>query len=246
MSSIQHHSLAPGNVRGRTGGTDPGSKPPDHRRSSYAIVYRRILAAGLVLGLGLGVAVAGCAGGASSVPTPGTSFGGVPNLQGQSVMVLPVQIRQGVPESSVDMDSELRFALEERGASVRWLFPDTLRTITSRNPGIEAPLEGLPVGVFLQGRVERIGDPLYGHLRRLGVLASSPVAVIPVRLRYRPTPETVGDQVFDPAMELTAALIHLQSGRVLWFGIVDGATGGPADQRSLASAADRLARILVP
>ncbi|MDX1567352.1 MAG: hypothetical protein R3223_06090 [Longimicrobiales bacterium] len=148
--------------------------------------------------------------------------------------------------ASVDMGSELRFALEQRGPSVRWLFPDTLRTITSRSPGIEAPLEGLPVGVFLRGQVERIGDPLYGHLRRLGVLASSPVALIPVRLRYRRIPETVGDQVFDPGLELTATLIHLQSGRVLWFGIVDGATGGPTDPRAVASTADRLARIVVP
>ncbi len=186
-----------------------------------------------------------CAGGGSNVPTPGTTFGAVPNLQGQSVMVLPIQIRDGVP-ASVDADSELHYALEQRGSSVRWLFPDTLRTITSPSPGIVAPLEGLPVGVFLRAQVQRIGDPLYGHLRRLGALASSPLVVIPVRLRYRQAPETVGDQVFEPAMEVTAALIHIQSGRVLWFGIVDGATGGPTDPRSLATAADRLARILAP
>lgn len=195
-----------------------------------------------------GVLVAGtlaCGGGGANVPTPGTTFGAVPNLQGQSVMVLPVQIRQEVP-ASVDAGPELRFALEQRGPSVRWLFPDTLRTITARSPGIQAPLEGLPVGVFFQAQVERIGDPLYGHLRRLGALASSPLVLIPIRLRYRSMPETVGDRVFEPAMELTAVLIHIQSGRVLWFGIVDGSTGGPTDPRSLASAADRLARVVAP
>lgn len=202
----------------------------------------RLVAVAGILSLG---AVA-CGGGSGpSVPTPGTAVGAVPNLQGRSVMVLPTQIRQGIPPS-VSADSELRFALEQRGPSVEWLFPDTLRTITSRSPGITAPLEGLPVGIFLRARVERIGDPLYGHLRRLSALTSSPLALIPIRLRYRETPEAIGDQVFEPAMELMAVLLHVQSGRVLWFGVVDGATGGPTDPRSLASAADRLARVMAP
>lgn len=191
------------------------------------------------------VGVGACGGGGGSeIPTPGTSVGAVPNLESQAVMVLPVQIEQGVPPS-VEPDQELRFALEQRGPSVNWLFPDTLRTITGRNPGIDVPLEGLPVGIFLRMQVERIGDPLFGQIRRLNALTSAPLVLIPVRLRYRQMPEAVGDQVFEPAMELTAVLLHARSGRVLWFGVVDGATGGPEDPRTLATAADRLARTMI-
>lgn len=198
-----------------------------------------------VLATTLGALVACGGGSGSEVPTPGTSTGLVPNLERQSVMVLPVQIQQGVPPSA-EADRELRYALEQHGPSVNWLFPDTLRTITGRNPGIDVRLEGLPVGIFLRAQVERIGDPLFGQIRRLNALTSAPVVLIPVRLRYRSTPEAVGDQVFEPAMELTAALLHARSGRVFWFGVVDGATGGPEDPRTLATAADRLARAVSP
>lgn len=201
------------------------------------------------MGVALAMTLAGlaaCGGGPESeVPTPGTSTGVVPNLESQAVMVLPIQIEQGVP-SSADGDRELGFALAERGPSVNWLFPDTLRTITGRNPGIDVRLEGLPVGIFLRMQVERIGDPLFGQIRRLNALTSAPLVLIPVRLRYRSTPVAVGDRVFEPAMELTAALLHARTGRVLWFGVVDGATGGPEDPRTLATAADRLARALAP
>ena len=179
------------------------------------------------------------------MPTPGTSTGVVPNLESQSVMVLPIQIHQNVPATD-EADRELRYALEQHGPSVDWLVPDTLRTITERNPAIDVPLEGLPVGIFLRAQVERIGDPLFGQIRRLNALTSAPVVLIPVRLRYRSTPEAIGDQVFDPAMELSVALLHARSGRVLWFGVVDGATGGPEDPRTLATAADRLARAITP
>lgn len=159
-------------------------------------------------------------------------------------MVVPVQSVSGLP-AGVEPDAELGFALRERGPEVRWLLPDTLRRIAARNPGIETALDRLPVSVFLQREVQRVGDPLYGHLRRLSALTGSPLVLIPVQAHHRSAREVEG-RVLEPAVELAAALIHVRSGRVLWFGIVDGAPGAPGDPSALASAADALALAVSP
>lgn len=176
-------------------------------------------------------------------PRPGLQYGRVPNLQGQQVMVAPFQIRNGVP-SGVQPEAELAFALRQRADRVRWLLPDTLRTITARNPGIDIELERLPVNAFLGAQVERVGDPLYGHLRRLNALTGAPLVLIPVSLRYRSGPREIDGRVLEPAMEITATLIHVRSGRVIWYGIVDGEPGDADDPRTLASAVDALARVV--
>lgn len=184
-------------------------------------------------------------GGREVVPAPGLTFGTPPALDGQAVMVVPIQSVRGV-SAGTRPDAELAFALRERDARVRWLFPDTLRRMVARNPAVDIALDRLPVASFLQARVERIGDPLYGHLRRLAGLSGAPLVLIPVRLRYRSETVEVDDRVLEPAMELTAALVHIRTGRVLWFGILDGETGDRNDPRVLASTADALARAVVP
>lgn len=191
----------------------------------------------------LSAGLVACGGGRKVVPHPGMRFGSVPSLRGQSVMLLPVQIEDGVP-TGLQPDAELAYALQERTPRVHWLLPDTLRRIAARNPAIQLPLEGLPVDVFLQAQVERVGDPLYGDLRRLNALTGAPLVLIPVRLRYRRNEQEVDGRTLEPTMELSAALVHVQSGRVLWFGIVDGEPGGANDPATLASAADALARIV--
>lgn len=203
--------------------------------------------AGVLLSVVLAALVA-CGGGGPEgdgvVPRAGMQFGAVPDLTGREVMVVPVQTARGVP-TGIQPDAELEFALRERGSRVRWLFPDTLRRFTARNPGIDIALDRLPVGIFLRAQVEQVGDPLYGHLRRLGAITGAPLVLIPVRLRYRSEPVRVEERVLEPAMELSAALVHVRSGRVLWFGIVDGAPGGAGDPATLASTADALARAVV-
>lgn len=188
-------------------------------------------------------ACGGSGGDGELVPRPGLQYGAMPNLQGREVMVAPFQVRLGVP-SEVQPEAELAFALRQRAGEVRWFLPDTLRAITGRNPGIDIALERLPVTSFLQAQVERVGDPLYGHLRRLNALTGVPLVLIPVRLRYRSRTQVVDDRVLEPAMEITATLVHVRSGRVLWYGIVDGAPGEPNDPRTLASAVDALARVV--
>jgi hypothetical protein len=196
--------------------------PPTARR-------RWRLATLLIAGL------AGCAGKAPP-PAPGTSRGIPPDLRGTRVMVLPVQDNRGVPG---DLDAEIAFALGDRGKGVDWIFPAQLERALERSPGLDTEIHGLPVGMFEGGEVRRVGDPLYGDLRRLSAVVDGEVALIPVSAMLTPTAQ---DSV---QLQLSATLVHVRTGRVLWFGVAGGDAGTGDDPRVLASAVDRLARTLL-
>jgi hypothetical protein len=116
-----------------------------------------------------------------------------------------------------------------------------MRSALASSPGLDAPIEGLPVGMFSQAEVRRVGDPLFGYLRRMSALVGSDMALIPVFVRYRP--ESAERR---SGIEVAAALISARNGQVLWFGVVEGAAGAADDPGSLASAAEALGRRLVP
>ncbi len=187
----------------------------------------------------LGAVAAGAVGcaHASAPPGPGEARGYVPDLTGQRVMVLPFQLREG---AVADADAELAFALQGRGAAVEWILPAEIRASLRASPALDAPLEGLPVGVFLRTEVERLGDPVYGVLRRLGAVTGADLAVLPVAVvRHGPGDET-------PAgVRVNAALMDVRTGRVVWYG-VEGATGDLDDPAALAGAMDAIARHLAP
>jgi hypothetical protein len=184
--------------------------------------------------IGLALALAACATG--SAPDAGASRGAVPDLVGVPVMIMPVQATRGV---AGDATAELVDALRARAEGMRWIIPDTLRSALARSPMLDVPLDALPVGVFLRVQVNRLGDPMFGYLRRLNALTGAPIALIPVEVRYRPaTAERPG------AVEFVAALVSAESGRVGWFGVVEGEPGEAGSPRALASAADALARLI--
>ena len=182
----------------------------------------------------LGASLVACASGSGGAD-PGETRGGMPDLRGRRVLVLPVQLRSG-SSSSVTIDEELEYALGSRSERVLWVFPDEVERILQRSPGVQANLYGLPVGVFLQAEVNRIGDPLYGEIRRLTTLGGADVAIIPIQLRYGP----------DGAYHLVLALLDPVTGRVLWFSTIDGATGAEGSPGALASVADAAARAVAP
>lgn len=153
-------------------------------------------------------------------------------------MVLPAQGVRGVRGSP---DAEIAFALRERGDRVDWVFPDELRRALARAPGVRVRMDALPVGDFRSREVKRIGDPLYGEIRRLGGLSDASVALVPIDVGRRATAE--GEP---PALEIAAALLEVRGGRVLWFGVVDAAVDGGSGAPPLARAADALARALLP
>ncbi len=178
----------------------------------------------------------GC-GGNAPAPVAGDSEGFVPDLRGRQVMVFPVQIQAGVPG---DANPEIVFALQARGAEVDWIFPNELEALLARSPSVDSAVRGLPVGIFLRAEVQRIGDPLYGQLRRLAALTGSDIALIPVAVR--PGAEGVGGV---SVVEIAATLLNVRTGQVIWFGIVAGRPGSVADFGSVASAVEALAETLL-
>lgn len=177
----------------------------------------------------------------------------MPNLTGRRVMVLPVQRLSGGVTGSPD--AELGFALEQRSRDVFWILPDELRDAVRASPGFDVRVDNLPVGVFGQAEVRRVGDPLYGNIRRLAALVDAQLALIPVGVGYRRAAaadsQTVAgdpdDAVPPPGrVEVAAALISVVTGRVVWFGVEGGTAGTATDPAALASALDRLALRLAP
>ena len=153
-------------------------------------------------------------------------------------MVLPVQDAIGVEGA---LDGELAFALEARDGDVIWISAARLRDALARSPNLRVPLDVLPVEQFLQVEVRRIGDPLYGILRRAAALTDAQVALIPVQVYARPDVEDRPG-----AVEVRVALIEVLTGRVLWYGVEQGRPGAGSDPAAVASAMEAMARRLVP
>lgn len=184
------------------------------------------------------IVLGACGGGTAPPPQPGDSRGIPPDLRGRRVMLLPVQRVQGV---AGDPTAELAFALTERGDEIDWILEDEVVEILERSPAIQASTRGLPVSLFLQAEVQRVGDPLYGQLRRMAGLVDAEAVLLPILASYEAS-SAVGAT---PRVRLTAALIEPRSGRVVWFGIEEGDDTVQDDPRGLASAAERLARTIL-
>ena len=185
--------------------------------------------------MALALLMAWSCGSPESPPGPGESRGAIPDLRGWTVMVLPVQLRTGVPEG-VLADPELAYSLRGRGEGVTWIFPPELDERLERSPAVSTPIRDLPVRMFLQSEVNRVGDPLFGHLLRLATLTGADVALIPVELKY-------GE---DGTYLLSVAVIGTRTGRVSWFAVIEGSAGEAQSPASLASTTEKLARILLP
>lgn len=190
---------------------------------------RRVLPAGLLLFL------LAC-GGAHAPPAAEDPKAPAPDLTGQTVMVLPVQPGGGAPLA--ELDAEIAFWLGERAPRVRWVFPAELDRILARSPALDIRLRELAVGSFGRAAVKRIGDPLYGDLRRLGAIVNARYAILPVAAGT--VAAGTGTRV-----ELAAAVVDTFDGAVLWFGVVGGDVA-PAGPEATAGAARALARALFP
>ena len=202
-------------------------------RASYG---RRVLVAFAAL------ALAGC-GGSTPAPEPGQNRGFPPDLRGRRVILLPVQQVLGV---AGDPDAELAFVLTDRGNEIDWVMADEVDAMLTRSPALQTRTRGLPVGVFLQAEVERVGDPLFGQLRRMAGLADAEAILIPVLASFEasePLPGAIDPPT--PRVRFTATIIEPRTGRVVWFGIEEGGDFPQGDPRGLASAVENLARTLL-
>ncbi len=110
----------------------------------------------------------------------------------------------------------------------------------ARSPSVDTAVRGLPVSAFLGGEVERVGDPLFGQVLRLGLLTDSDIALIPVALQ--PGAQGVGGT---SVVEIVATLLNVRTGQVIWFGVVGGTPGSVGDFALVASAVEELAETLL-
>lgn len=203
------------------------------RHSRGAVATRRLAVAMLVL-----AAMAAC-GGAAPPPEPGVSRTIAPDLRGRRVLLLPVQQNAGVRG---DPDAELAFTLTDRGREIDWVLPPEIDEALARAPAVQARARGLAVSIFMQAEVERVGDPLYGQLRRMGSLVEGEIVLLPVRASFEVNESRPGST---PRVRLTAVLIDVRTGRVLWRGVEEGGDFPQGDPRGLASAVENLARTLL-
>lgn len=146
------------------------------------------------------------------------------------VMLLPAQ------SEPAEVDPELSFWLQEMAPRTEWIPPATLQSIVDRSPGWRVQLGTLPPGIAeVRGR-RRVHEPLFGHLRRLG-------AMVDTRLALLPFPAETMDST-GVVLEITALLVDVVGGRVLWMGTVRGDAAPQGGRPSVASAAEALARAL--
>lgn len=184
------------------------------------------------------VAATAC-GGSTPPPEPGQAFGAPPDLTGRRVVLLPVQQVVGV---AGDPDAELAFALTDIGQDVEWILEEEVEEVLARSPAMRTRTRGLPVGAFTRAQVQRVGDPLYGELRRIAALVDGEAILLPVRASFEADERIAGAT---PRVRLTTAVIEPRSGRVVWFGVEEGGDFPQGDPRGLASAVEALARTLL-
>jgi hypothetical protein len=194
--------------------------------------------------LGLTLAVTSCGGARPerAPPTPTTSP--APVMAGQTVMFFPVQYGnvpvaqatlQHFPIEQEKLDAELAYWLPQQAGNVRWLLPAAIQRAISRSPTLGVDIKNLAVGSFQRAQVKRIGDPLYGDLRKLAAVLDARFAVIPVAA------EKIGTTEADARVQVATAVIDALNGTVLWFGVIES-DGDARGEAGIASAAQAVAR----
>lgn len=190
----------------------------------------------LVLGF---AALAAC--GKEPPPSPDRPQPAVPNLAGMDVMVVPAHPGPGgVPAGFDEAFAEF---LTTESTTVDWILPPELERAAARVPWMELRPRSLAVGLLRAPEEDRMRDPLWGDLRRLGGLVDGRLAVIPYRTAYVAAPDSVGGH---GRIEVAAAIVDSVSGRILWRGLVAGERGPAGDEVVLATAVQALVRMVAP
>lgn len=212
---------------------EPGSGHCRARARARARVFPS-----LVLSL---VLFTGACGKEEPPPSPDRPQPAVPNLAGLDVMVLPAQPAPGgVPAG---FDEALAAVLETEYPSVDWVLPPAIDRVVQRTPSLDIHPHALPVSILRSPDAERIGDPLYGDLRRLGAIVDARYAVVVYQAGYVTPPDSIGGH---GRIEAAVGIIDTIGGRILWRGLVAGERGPAGDEVVLGTAVQRLARLIGP
>ena len=190
--------------------------------------------------LALLLVCAACGGPRVQAPTAARDPGRPPDLSGRQVLFLPVQQLSPLPGTmtgtarydSVDLlDAEISYWLREQAPDVRWVLPETIDRTLRRTPELDIKVRALDVAVFRRAQVKRIGDPLFGDLRRIAAVhGDARLAVVPVAAEFKPTDANQG------RVNVALAVIDLGFGDVVWFGVIGGDAGVPGQQLAASTA----------
>jgi hypothetical protein len=178
-----------------------------------------------------------------------------PDLSGRAVMLLPVQAAMPTialppnadpaapptllsPAMYAELEAELGYWLQQRAPRARWVLPEAVERAARQSPALELRPRELSVRDFQRARLEMIGDPLYGELRRLAALLDARVALLPIGAVWVP------EQGGGGRVHLAAALVDTFGGDVIWYGVVAGNAGPREDAGAIASTAQALARLV--
>lgn len=160
---------------------------------------------------------------------------------GQSVPVLPITLV--LPDSSLAAgelfrrrdvllpwtDSIIVEHLASRAPEVLWVFPDELRRIARRNPGVAPDPDRMGQSV-MRADIDKVPDPFRANLRTLVALTDARLAFIPAALVFRqPEPGVVEAQ-------LMAVMVDARRGTVMWRSLFVARGGTPAQALSNALA----------
>jgi hypothetical protein len=197
--------------------------------------------------------LAGCAARAAP-PSADAPQRGWPDIAGRTVMLMPVQgmvplirvaaadpERAAVPlgeAARAALDAELAYWLAHRAPRTRWLASEAVDRAVAQSPLIDVRVRELAVRDFQRARLQHIGDPLYGQLRRVAALMDARGAFVPLGAVWVP------EQGGSGRVHLSAALIDTLGGDVIWQGVVAGAAGDLDDGNTIASVAQALARLV--
>jgi hypothetical protein len=209
---------------------------------------------GVLVVAALGAGVAGCARMAAPPSADGRQAP-FPDIGGRTVLLLPVQSAMpvvAVPETADPgrsmvplpeqarqaLEAELSYWLPEQAPRSRWVLPAAIDRAVRQSPSIDVRVRELTVRDFQRARLEMIGDPLYGELRRVAALMDARPAVLPIGAVWIP------EQAGGGRVHLAVALIDTFGGDVVWYGVVAGTAGPLDDATVIASVAQALARMI--
>jgi len=168
-------------------------------------------------------------------------------LAGQQVSVLPLTLIAAEEELHWDTsladrraalgraDSVIEALLRARAPEVNWLFPDELRRVARRAPGVAPNPDQMGTALLRAENLSVVPDPLRSQLRTLVALAGGGggrYALVPAALVYRRpgAPEkalgAVGAQHAAPldsaTAELSMAMVDVRLGRIEWRTVARG------------------------
>lgn len=190
-------------------------------------------------------ALLGACGARPVTAPPGPTTAPAPSLSGQTVMLFPTQMGP-VPVADTTarhfaigrpaLDAEIAYWVPQLAGTVKWILPAAIQRAITRSPTLAIDTDALAVGSFHRAQVKRVGDPLFGDLRKLAAVFDARYAVIPIAA------ESVGRTSDQARVQIATAVIDALDGDVLWFGVLEGDSAATTEAAALASAAQAFAR----